>query len=49
MGTNSVTLSPVPPFNLPALFATTHNISQDVDIGTIRVNYTFGGPVVAKY
>ena len=24
-------------------------ISEDVDIGTVRVNYTFGGPVVAKY
>jgi outer membrane immunogenic protein len=26
-----------------------HNISQDVDIGTVRVNYRFGGPVVARY
>ena len=25
------------------------NISQNVDIGTIRLNYRFGGPVVAKY
>jgi outer membrane immunogenic protein len=25
------------------------NIRQDVDIGTVRVNYRFGGPVVAKY
>ena len=25
------------------------NIRQDVDIGTVRVNYTFGGPLVAKY
>ncbi|QWG26003.1 outer membrane beta-barrel protein [Bradyrhizobium sediminis] len=24
-------------------------ISQDVDIGTVRINYRFGGPVVAKY
>jgi outer membrane immunogenic protein len=24
-------------------------IRQDVDIGTVRVNYRFGGPVVAKY
>jgi len=24
-------------------------IKQDVDMGTVRVNYTFGGPVVAKY
>ena len=25
------------------------NIRQDVDIGTVRVSYRFGGPVVAKY
>lgn len=24
-------------------------ISQDVDMGTVRVNYRFGGPVIAKY
>jgi outer membrane immunogenic protein len=46
MGTNNVTLTLLPP--LPALSGT-HNISQNVDIGTIRVNYTFGGPVVARY
>ena len=27
----------------------TENIKQDVDMGTVRVNYTFGGPVVARY
>ena len=27
----------------------TDSIKQDVDMGTVRVNYTFGGPVVAKY
>jgi outer membrane immunogenic protein len=25
------------------------NISQDVDIGQVRVNYRWGGPVIAKY
>jgi outer membrane immunogenic protein len=25
------------------------NIRQDVDMGTVRINYRFGGPVVAKY
>jgi len=25
------------------------NIHQDVDMGTVRVNYTFGGPAVARY
>jgi outer membrane immunogenic protein len=30
-------------------FDRTDSIKQDVDMGTVRVNYTFGGPVVAKY
>jgi outer membrane immunogenic protein len=25
------------------------NIRQDVDMGTVRVNYRFGGPIVARY
>ena len=25
------------------------NIRQDVDMGTVRVNYRFGGPVISKY
>jgi outer membrane immunogenic protein len=25
------------------------NIKQNVDMGTVRVNYTFGGPMVARY
>jgi outer membrane immunogenic protein len=43
---NNVTLNLLPPF--PA-WTITHNISQDIDIGMVRVNYTFGGPVIAKY
>src|SRR5246127_353265 len=27
----------------------TDSIKQDVDMGTVRLNYTFGGPVVARY
>ena len=27
----------------------TDNIKQDVDLGMVRLNYRFGGPVVAKY
>jgi outer membrane immunogenic protein len=27
----------------------TDNIHQDVDMGTVRINYRFGGPVVARY
>jgi outer membrane immunogenic protein len=43
-----VRLNAVAPFNIAGGFAV-NKISQDVDIGTIRLNYTFGGPVVAKY
>jgi outer membrane immunogenic protein len=27
----------------------TDSIRQDVDIATVRINYRFGGPIVAKY
>jgi outer membrane immunogenic protein len=27
----------------------TDSIKQNVDMGTVRINYTFGGPVVARY
>jgi outer membrane immunogenic protein len=30
-------------------FAGSDHIKQDVDLATVRVNYRFGGPVVAKY
>jgi outer membrane immunogenic protein len=30
-------------------FDRTDSINQDVDIGTVRVNYTFGGPAAARY
>jgi outer membrane immunogenic protein len=31
------------------VFFETERIRQDVDMGLVRVNYRFGGPVVAKY
>jgi outer membrane immunogenic protein len=44
MGNNSVT------FPASGIAVTrTDNIRQDVDMGTVRVNYRWGGPVVAKY
>jgi outer membrane immunogenic protein len=44
MGSNNVT------FPASAIAVTrTDSIRQDVDMGTVRVNYTFGGPVIAKY
>ena len=37
-------------FTSPAgVFTATDHISQDVDIGTVRLNYRWGGPVIAKY
>jgi outer membrane immunogenic protein len=33
----------------PGAFAGAARIGQDVDIGLVRVNYRWGGPVVAKY
>ena len=30
-------------------FSRTDNIRQDVDIGSVRVNYRWGGPVIGKY
>jgi outer membrane immunogenic protein len=34
---------------LPSLVTRTDSISQDVDMVTARINYRFGGPVVARY
>ena len=31
------------------VFSTGDRIKQDVDLGTVRVNYRWGGPVIAKY
>lgn len=46
MGNRNVTFG----FSLVPGFQTrTDNIRQDVDMGTVRINYRFGGPVVAKY
>ena len=37
-------------FNTPAgVFFTNERIRQDVDLVTVRVNYRWGGPVIAKY
>jgi outer membrane immunogenic protein len=41
-----------PNINFPATniaVGRSDNIRQDVDMGTVRINYRFGGPVVAKY
>ena len=37
-------------FLTPAgVFTRTDSVKQDVDIGSVRVNYRWGGPVIAKY
>jgi outer membrane immunogenic protein len=47
MGNHGVTFgTTLLPF---ALTTRIDSIHQNVDIGTVRVNYTFGGPVIAKY
>ncbi len=44
MGSRNVTaLTPL------GVFSATDHIRQDVDIGLVRVNYRWGGPVIAKY
>jgi outer membrane immunogenic protein len=45
MGSRNVTLT-------APLFSETEHISQDVDMGLVRLNYRFGGygaPVAARY
>jgi len=50
MGNRDVNATGVGNFGLaPGAFSATDHIRQDVDIGTVRVNYRWGGPVVAKY
>ena len=44
LGTNNVT------FITPAgAISTTEHIRQDVDLGLVRLNYRWGGPIIAKY
>ncbi len=50
MGTKDVTAYGVGNFGVPAgTFSATDRIRQDVDLVTARVQYHFGGPVVARY
>jgi outer membrane immunogenic protein len=44
MGTHNVTFPPS-----AIAVGRTDNVHQDVDMGTVRVNWRFGGPVIAKY
>lgn len=50
MGTNNVNSYGVGNFGTAnGAFSATDRIRQDVDMGTVRINYRWGGPVVAKY
>ena len=49
MGTRNVTTTLTPIVFVGAIGFRNERIREDVDMGTVRVNYTFGGPVVAKY
>jgi outer membrane immunogenic protein len=47
MGTKDNTFTSV--FLVPGLNTRTDSIKQDADLVTVRVNYRWGGPVIAKY
>jgi outer membrane immunogenic protein len=47
LSNNSVTFNTVAP--LAGVFNRTDSIYQAVDMATVRVNYRWGGPIVAKY
>ena len=50
MGTKDVTARGVGNFGVAAgAFSATDRIRQDVDLATVRVNYRWGGPMIAKY
>jgi outer membrane immunogenic protein len=44
MGSRNVNLR-----DLNGVFFESEHISQNVDIGLVRLNYRFGGPLIAKY
>jgi outer membrane immunogenic protein len=44
MGNNNITFPPT-----AIAVGRADNIRENVDMGTVRVNYRFGGPVVAKF
>jgi outer membrane immunogenic protein len=47
MGTNNYAFTSV--FPVAGFNTRNESIKQDVDLVTVRVNYRFGGPVVARY
>lgn len=49
MGSRDVAMVYDPALFVPALLNHSERIRQDIDMVTLRLNYRFGGPVVAKY
>jgi outer membrane immunogenic protein len=49
MGTHTYTFNNNGAFGAAGTFFATDRIKQDVDLVTVRVNYRWGGPVIAKY
>ena len=47
MGNHNTTFTSV--FPIAGATTRTDNIKQDVDLVTVRLNYKFGGPIIAKY
>jgi len=49
MQDKSTTFVTAGPLFVPGVLFSTDRIRQDVDLITVRVNYRWGGPVVARY
>jgi outer membrane immunogenic protein len=49
MGSGDVAMVYDPALFVPALLNHSEHIRQDVDMVTVRLNYRFGGPLIAKY
>ena len=49
MGHRDVTMTSTGAIAPAGAFVRTDRIGQDVDIVTARINYKFGGPLVARY
>jgi len=49
MGNRNITMTSTGTFLPAGTLSRVDNIGQDVDLVTVRVNYRWGGPVIAKY
>jgi outer membrane immunogenic protein len=49
MGTNTINLNSTGALGPAGTLSRTDSIGQNVDLITVRVNYRFGGPIVARY